>query len=526
MTAFSARSLLLGLSLLALLTGAACQSSNGPVVTSVSGCVDVGATTVNCSLPVLLTVRGSGFLSNISSGGPLYANLPEYWIAAGLELSPAAAVALGSPYHYSFAEGGLPVNDSYFVLEVHYLGQGVLTEGVPLGLSVSLGHDRLQLTSEPFVAVSISSAPPPVVGSISGCPVVGADKQSVALCLPELHLLTLTGSGFLQWQYTPLRLAIGTVHTYLHLVVSATPDFHSNILNDTHITVSVDSAYRYLLAAHDFGGPPVPFYLMETLSGWRSAQMSIQFDVLPPPSFYSMAPFTTYNLPSLPGCKYGANGTVVNCTTDYSGIRISGSYLYHVVATIGGQPMSVMLRAQQDVKLINLVTPLYNFQPGVLYDLVLTAASGNITVPNYVSFSGIPAIVSAACKDPLLPIDIAWSLGCQVGETVTLNGPYLPPPGTAFTVNIYSATLKQNMSCSNPRYLSEYQLACDMLVAGPPYESYNTWSAHQLHMASNTASAFMFVQFSVSSCFCFLCCCMLHPTQVPGVGEWRQRHRP
>jgi len=480
----SARSFLLctGLCLLVLLTGAASQSSNGPTVTSVSGCVDVGATTVNCTLPALLTVRGSGFLTNISGSGPLYSNSPQNWINPRLELSPAAA-ARGSSYPLSYAEGRFPVNDTYFVFEVRYLGQGVLTEGVPLSLTVVLNSGgRQQSTSEPFVAVTLRSAPPPSVDSISGCPEVGADGQSVAQCLPDWHVITLTGSGFLQWQRTPLRLAIGTVHTSLYLQ-RGTSLISTYILNDTTLTVRLDNFYAYLLAAHDFGAPPLPFYITETLSGWRSKEMTVQFVALPPPSVAVISSYTAYNLPSLPACKYGVNGTLVNCTAGYSGIRILGYYLYEVVATIDGQPLSVMLRAQQDVKLINLVTPLYNFQPGVMYDLVLTAAGGNITVPNYVSFSGVPAIVSAACRDPLLPIDITRSLGCQVGETVTLNGPYLPPAGTAFNVNIYSATLQQNVSCSNPRYLSEYQLACDMLAAGPAYEAYNTWSAHQQHSA-------------------------------------------
>ena len=38
-----------------------------PVVTSVSGCVDVGATTTSCVRPVTLTVRGSGFLCALAS---------------------------------------------------------------------------------------------------------------------------------------------------------------------------------------------------------------------------------------------------------------------------------------------------------------------------------------------------------------------------------------------------------------------------------------------------------------------------
>ena len=125
---------------------------------------------------------------------------------------------------------------------------------------------------------------------------------------------------------------------------------------------------------------------------------------------------------------------------------------------------------------INLVTPLFNYIPGTLYDLVISSPAGNITMPNFVSFSGVPTIVTAVCRDPLLPINTA-SLACQVGETVTLDGAFLPPPSTAFTVTVFSGASQQNVSCANPRCNSEYQLACDMLVPGLPNPGgRDTWS--------------------------------------------------
>ena len=486
MFAFSARRLALSVCLLALLGVATCQSAAGPVVTSVSGCTDVGSMTVNCTLPVYLTVQGSGFSTGVSRGGPGYVNALSYWIAPQLQLSPQA-VASGVVRPYLRASAEYPVNDTYFVFEIVYLGQGVFESGVPLTLTVVLGDGGpLAIASEPFLGVTVLGVPPPVIDTIAGCPVVGADGQSVAQCLPDRDVLTVKGSGFLQWQATPLVLSMGTVQTSLYLGLSGSYFAYSYIFNDTFLTLTLDNSYRFLLAAHDFGSPPLPFAIVERLSGWRSKSgMTIQFDALPPPSFSLLQPYVFVRLLTLPGCVWGPNQTnLVNCTAGYAGMRISGQYLYEVVATIGGQPMTTMLRAQQDAQLLSLVTPLYNFEPGVLYDFVLTAASGSITVPNYVSFTGLPAIVSAACRDPLLPIDIA-SLGCQPGETVTMNGPYLPPPTTAFTVTVYSLASKQNVSCANPRYNSVYQLACDMLVPGlPAPDAWDTWSA-------NTASVLL-----------------------------------
>ena len=158
---------------------------------------------------------------------------------------------------------------------------------------------------------------------------------------------------------------------------------------------------------------------------------------------------------------------------------VQGNYLFQVTASIGGLPMAPFNNAILPATPTRafFVAPLFNFQPGVLYDIALTGASGSVTLPNYISFAGLPTIVSAACRDPLLPSDIA-SLACLPGETVTMNGPYLPPPGTAFTVTVYSVTSGNNVSCANPRYNSEYQLACDMLEPGTPSTTdWDTWSA-------------------------------------------------
>ena len=544
MPASLARCMPLCLCLAALFAATACQSSAGPVVTSVSGCVDVGTMTVNCTLPVLLTVRGSGFLTNVTGAAPLYTSSPSYWITPLLELSPEA-VATGEPYPYSVASALFPANDTYFVFEVNYLGRGVLVEGVPLELTVIAGKGTTlrQSMSAPFVAVSLLSLPPPVVSSVSGCPIVGADGLSVTQCLPDVHLLTLTGTGFLQWRSTPLSLNAGNVQTSLNLRLanvsspSFTPDY-TWILNDTVITITLATAYRYLLQAGDFGAPPRALFIQERLSGWQSRPMTIQFAALPPPSNIWVAPYVFYNLPGLPGCVRGPNSTILNCTAGSSMIAVRGTYLYEVTVTIGGQPMTNTFNhlLQSDASVLYLVTPLYNFQPGLLYDIVLTSASGSITLPSYVSFSGQPTIVSAACRDPLLAVDIA-SLACQAGETVTMNGPYLPPPTTPFTVTVYSLHSKQNVTCSSPRYNTAYQLACDMLATGlPATGGWDTWSAGcgsgcvQRHCLSAPRSAAATTTASHTSlhrppdAHCSPLCCAVPLPQVPAVGQRAQPH--
>ena len=435
--------------------------------------------TVNCSLPAYITVRGSGFLANISSAARFYSDSPAYWILVAPSLS-AAAVARGQRSPYIRSSALFPTNDTYFVFQLYYVGQGVLAENEPFSLTVIVGSDYPQLTTTlaPFVGVSVNSVTPPVITSISGCPVVVADNQSVSQCLPELNVLTLTGRGFLSWQRTYLAVDVGDIRTYVTLSLDNTSVSSSAILSDTSLLISLATSYYPLLAEKDFGAPPRPFYVSEVYSDWRSSRMSIQFAPLPPPSYTSVAPYIYQTVNLLPGCVWGPNRTtIVNCTAGHSAILIRGQYLYQVTAAIGGQPMALFGYLASSPRFHYLTTPLYNFQPGLLYDLVLTSASGSVTLPNYVSFRGSPTIVSAACRDPLLPIDIS-SLACEVGETATMNGPYLPPPTTAFTVTVYSAYSEQNVTCSNPRYNSEYQLACDMLAPGlPSTTARDIWSA-------------------------------------------------
>ena len=484
MPASLARCMLLCLCLAALFAAAACQSSAGPVVTSVSGCVDVGATTVNCTLPVLLTVRGSGFLTNVSGVGTYFNNRPASWITPELQLS-SEAVADGIKPPYQRASALFTANDTYFVFRLDYPGLRVYEQGVPLALTVTTGqgYSQLMTKSAPFVGVSLLSVPPPVVNTIAGCPVVGADGLSVAQCLPDADALTLMGSGFLQWDSTSLLVYAGNVRTSLYLQVAnvSAPYYdpsYTAIVNDTVITINLATNYQHLLQAGDFGAPPCAFFIQERLSGWQSRPMTIQFAALPSPSYTSIAPYLYYNLPGLSSCVWGpSSSSLVNCTAGWGMIAVIGQYLYEVTATIGGQPMTTAIRIRSNFRTLYLVMPLYNFQPGLLYDIVLTSASGSITVPRYVSFSGQPTIVSAACRDPLLAVDIA-SLACQAGETVTMNGPYLPPPTTPFTVTVYSLHSKQNVTCSSPRYNTAYQLACDMLATGlPATGGWDTWSA-------------------------------------------------
>ena len=445
--------------------------------------MDAGAQTLNCVLPVDLTVQGSGFLTGIDSAQPFYVTRPSYWITP-LPAFSAAAQQQNIRRPYGRALVTSPANDTYFVFQLVFLGTGVMDIGVPVNLSVSCGDTPVVATSAPFPAFSIAPFTQPDITGISGCPVEGADGKSTSLCLPDRDLLTVTGRGFLVWQEAPLQLVIGSTSTWFYLFLGAPSGPYASslngILNDSTILVTLSVAYRALLAAGDFGGPPQPFSIVQALTGVSTSVLQVQFAPLPLPYFTSIAPYSFDNVN--PQCQWGPNrSTIVNCLAGGSGIRISGHYFYQLTVTIGGLPLTITPIAQQEVTLASLTTPLANYVPGQLYDLVLTAASGSVTMPSFISFSAAPAIVTAACKDPTLPTDIG-TLGCQVGEMILMNGPNLPPSSTPFAVTIYSAYSRQNASCANPRYTSDTQLACDVLTPGQP--SSTAWDTLYLQWAT------------------------------------------
>ena len=453
--------------------GAAAQP--GPVISSLSGCVDVGATTLNCSLPVLLTVRGLGFLTGVAAAGPLYQGSPTFYINPQPQFSPQAVQA-GWTRPYGKAAYGTPCNDSHFEFWLINLGQGVLLTDTLISLTAMLSADNpsVELYSEPFLGLSIASTPQPDIAGISGCPVTAADGSSTSACLPDRHLLTVTGSGFLSWAMTPLQLLIGATSNKLYFQLSPT-----SIQNDSCALIDISVIYRQLLLVRDFGAPPQTFAIRESVTGWTSRALHIQFDALPPPSIISVSPVTSNVVPA---CQWGPNRTsLVDCTAGGSVVQIRGRYLYEVTVTIGGQPCTLPARGQQDTLYATLTTPLYSYQPGVLYDLTLTSPAGTVTLLNFISFSSAPAIVSAACRDPTLPIDIG-SVGCQVGETLLLNGINLPPSSTPFAVTIYSFKSRSNASCANPRWASSTQLACDLMTPGLP--AIGGWDAQYISFAN------------------------------------------
>ena len=167
----------------ALATLASAQQQS-PVITSISGCVDVGNTTTQCSFPVVLTVRGSGLFSGANfTSNPLYSNSPCLFLRVSVAES---ALAVKSGWAPPPRRAQHVCNDTYFEWQLTYWGYSMYQTGVELPLTVLTGTGA----AASFTGLTIAPFSPPAMTGVSGCPSTSADGLSTSSCLPERDLLT------------------------------------------------------------------------------------------------------------------------------------------------------------------------------------------------------------------------------------------------------------------------------------------------------------------------------------------------
>ena len=168
----------------------------------------------------------------------------------------------------------------------------------------------------------------------------------------------------------------------------------------------------------------LPLYVQQALTGQLTSPLYVQFAPLPPPSYSSITPYTS-NTFATPCQWNNANRTALNqCTAGSSGIQILGHYLYGLSASVGGLPLTPTPQVEQDVTMAALTLPLYNFEPGVAYDLVLSAVSGTLTLPGFISFSAGAALVTGTRPSPTW---LGVSTACPVTRWSS-TGPTCPHP--------------------------------------------------------------------------------------------------
>ena len=436
-----------------LLATAAAGTAGPAVITSVSGCQDVGATTTGCVLPVSLTIRGSGF-SSLVNGSSLES------LVCRVQLSSGYTPAMIYPLFLS-ADGGA-VTDTQAVFDFVNPGYGVYAFDQLLMVTLYGFDDALPLAqaSTAFAGVSVASYVPPAVSGVSGCGQTVA-SSSVSNCLPVRDVLTVSGSGFYLWNSTLLSLALGnSVWTSYGLPAGST---------DTALLIDITNSYSSLLTAAAFGASDgvqltVREYETKRLAG---SAVTVRFASLPAPVLTSIIP-VWYANDSRSACVKQADTSITGCLPGFSILRFQGNYLYGLTATVGGQAMTPLSFVAGTATTVDLLFPtVSSYQSGTMYDLVLRTAAGAVTLPSAVSFAVSPAISAAArCTSSGVQANTG-ALWCQTGNTLRLTVANMPSPQpSTFTVQISSPWAQgASGSCNNPRYEGANAIACDLSAA-------------------------------------------------------------
>ena len=354
-------------------------SAAGPaVITSVSGCQDVGSTTTGCVLPVRLTIRGSGF-SSLVNGSSLDSLVARPQLNSGYSSLTIAPLYLSA---------GVQVSDTVAVFDFVNPGYGVYAFDQLLPVTL-YGSVTSQQASTAFTGVSVASYAAPAVSGVSGCGQTVA-AASVSNCLPARDVLTVSGSGFFHWNSTWLVLSLGSSVWYTYGPPAGS--------TDSALLVDITNKYGELLASSTFGSSTgvqltVREYVMNRLAG---TGVTVRFASLPAPVFTSISPVWFAN-DSRSVCAKQGDASFVGCLPGFSMLQFQGNYLYGLTATVGGVAMTPLSFFAQSATSTYLVMPaVSSFQSGTMYDLVARTAGGAVTLSSAVSFLTSPTISAAA----------------------------------------------------------------------------------------------------------------------------------
>ena len=494
----------LGLLLLALIPIQA-QSTNTtsglpPTITSVSGCIDLGNVTTQCTFPTQLTIRGFAFLSALdtSAVSSYYTRYPCSWLMASLQPS-ILAIESGwtAPRLYPNAYTGV-CNDTYVVFDLNNDGYDLYDYNQLLTVTIGSRLAGPSTTSTSFLGLSLKQIPRPVIAGISGCPGgVSNNGLTTSDCLPDRDMITLRGSGFTSWNQSFIYLVLGS--TQVSARVNGLGDSSLTLVSDSVVTFSLSFFYSILLQAHDFGGKPVPIALQARSTGVKVLNtVYAQFGPLPPPVI------TTVRLSANPdgACQWtSANKTALTgCVAGLSLIMWTGNYIYDMQVTIGGQPMTTLDWFGNSATNMYLALPVYDYETNVAYDVVFSNGNYTITWPSYITFNTAPAIpIIQGCRDSYWNTGIGPSGGklyCLLGETMKIQLVNVPVSQQPFIITITMTAQNSSLTCLNPRYLTGSQIACDVPSGGSIDGGLNIIVVQWLNGASALATRFTVFDYS------------------------------
>jgi len=429
-----------------------------PVITSVSGCTDVGSTTWNCTSGMTLTVHGTDFVAD--EGAHLY--------------FPTSAH--GETYcwmNHPITASNLTCN---IYTEDRTFQVGDFLEPVAVIFPSIKGDNPRGFYETPaFAGVAFAHIAFPRIDRISGCDDSNnTDGQYTAHCDPETTTLTLTGSGFSMFTEEVSGLPGMLLHTNIG-GVGAHIDWEA--VSDSTFLVHLATSYTRLMAPDHYTGTPLPLSL--SVFDRSTNVVYVGFVTpLPPPRIDALIS-TTWLVWQVP-CQTSINGALGGCTPGVSVITIQGHHFYQPLSVyIGGKLCTPLFPPYPTATELYYIVPMLdNYVPGLYYDLVVNdtvyADEPEVGVmKSAIAFLPGPTLSSVVPCIATYQPDIAQFPKCSPGHVLTIVGTgFLPADPTAY-MNITGIARPFSGQCSNLQVIDNEHLTCTL----PDLGSVSEWCA-------------------------------------------------
>ena len=412
------------------------------VVLSVSGCADVGITTVNCTFGTNVTVHTNTAMVSTLQPYP-------YIIIAG-----GGAQIYGVPFSTPSSNDSSSLT---FTLSPFGYTPSLLA---PLMLTLTLFDFQSRNSSAPFIGLSIAPIPPPNLTSICGCQGSGGATLN---CSPNSTTLVLEGSG-LQW------LSGGDVQVSLSQGSSQrSANAGLQVVNDSYALFPFSQVFQYLLLPIHYNETLLALsfnlrewnYWTRTSSAYQTNALNVSFIPLPPPSVTAVS--------GGGGCvatRTSTNSTsLTQCIAAESTFTLSGHYLYDVTITVGGIPCisvtSSAISASCNLPLIP------DFDPTLGYDVALSNSAGSLVLLALVWYRSGPMLTSMTnCVEIGLGLKQVRAGGrCQPGTAIILTGADFQADPALSIVFAITSDPSVNVTCKQPRFVNSSALACVLPTA-------------------------------------------------------------
>jgi hypothetical protein len=362
-------------------------------VTSDGACVDMNRRVLNCSLPATLIIHVSGIPSEPAR------NVVHFQLIG----------ARGRVFTYGWTKDGCrPAAITVNIRQSEYLHVS-LVEGELLNVvAIEPGTTN---GSDPFLGVSFIPLTRPALTSIGGCLGEGVATFD---CSPHRDWLVLTGRGLSVFEprYTgeyeyEYEIRIGN-HTQQ---VRGEWGFRLHVLSDVEAVLPLSNSAFYIPHSSHFSRELLSFSLVST---WREQRLkepidfatnalSVSFVRVPPPIVSSVTH------PSEGCTTFGQQLAVTGCVPQRSFFFLKGHYLAlsNVTLTAEAKGRWPCLRSTAHDTSASCTVPLIPGDDGTqAWDVEVTTPSGSVTIPQLVTFTTSPSLLSfTPCRDvgPIRP---------------------------------------------------------------------------------------------------------------------------